>query len=662
MLRSITLNITSGSDWLEKVKAGLFSGGMNPEELASDMERQASDSRTLKHNKDLEALEGKLAELENRMKGLESSRNEYADLDRRRAELKQDLDEVVSRGGVLQGEINAIEKTLELEDKIARRKDLTTTQVQIDKASTLQEELKNKYCAQPEVLNAISGLQQGMAELKQKESASQAEINMVQGRCREAEALQMACDKKIAAEQKTILIVQSLVQQIRDYSGNLSKRMKKVIQWNIPLLAAGIISVLICIILGVLVHWAFFIGIASALLVIPARRVKLVENTEAEEAEVRRIRENALNQAGLEIKSTTLDRIGDELQTVMADYNAAARDKQNLLDQVSSLRKEIGTRESGFKRLSEEINDIRGKIDELLTACGVRTDQELSAVLSGREHASKDLADIDSQLKARMVSEGTTDVAAYAADVRRRLADLDAEGVPPMGKATHEIQQLRNSLVIGKKERDRLREKETSITGELGKNTGIVEDNSGRILKGILETGREISDTQKKIDDMRLNKKAAAVAAEIFRSLAADSNVMLAELARELETTFGELLPEVRQVRVNNFTLEDIQVADHGKVLRPIRHLSRGTQDSFVFAARLTMAVKADPDNAKRLLVLDEPFYTFDQDRTRLALRMVRKVQDERGWQVMLFTKDQSLAESAKEILKNPVSYNLADN
>ena len=271
----ILLNITSGSDWLETVKAGLFSGGMNPEELASDMERQASDSRTLKHNKDLEALEGKLAELEGRMKGLEASRNEYADLDRKRVELKQELDNVVSRAGVLQGEIERTEKALETEDKIARRKDLTATQLLIDKASTLREELKNSDCAQPEVLNAIAGLQQQTASLKETESASQAEINMVQEQCRKSEALQLECDKKIAAGQKTIPVAQSLIQQLRDYSGNFSKRMKKVIQWNIPLLVAGIIGALICVVLGVLVHWAFFIGIASALLIIPARQVKL---------------------------------------------------------------------------------------------------------------------------------------------------------------------------------------------------------------------------------------------------------------------------------------------------------------------------------------------------------------------------------------------------
>ena len=596
------------------------------------------------------------------MNGLESSRNEYADLDRKRAELKRDLDDVASKGGVLEERIEEIEKTLELEGKISRRKDLTATQLLIDKASTLRDELKNKDCAQPEVLDAISGLQQEMVVLKQKESASQAEIKMVQERCRESEALRLECDKKLAAGQKTIPLAPSLIQQIRDYSSNFSKRMKKVIQWNIPLLVAGIIGALICAVLGFLVHWAFFIGIASALLVIAARQAKLVENTESEEAEVRRIRENALNQAGLEIKSTTLDRIGDELQAVMADYNAAASEKKKLLDQVSSLRKEIATRESALRGLSEEIKETGGKIDELLSACGVRTEQELSAVLTDREHASKDLAATELELKTRMATEGTSNVAAYAADIRRRLADLDAEGVPPSGRAAHEIQQLRNSLVLSKKERDGLREKETAVAGEIGKKTGIVEDGSGRILKGILDAGKEISETQKKIDDMRLSRKAASIAAEIFRGLAADSNEMLAELGRELEASFGELLPEIRQVTVNNFALEDIQVADKGKTLRPIHHLSRGTRDSFVFAARLTMAVKADPANKKRLLMLDEPFYTFDQDRTKLALRMVRKVQNEREWQVVLFTKDLNLAGSAKEILKNPVSYNLAEN
>ena len=309
--------------------------------------------------------------------------------------------------------------------------------------------------------------------------------------------------------------------------------------------------------------------------------------------------------------------------------------------------------ESGSRGLSAEIKETAGKIHELLAACGVRTEQELSALLADREHASRDLGAIELELKRRMAPEAMTDVAAYGTDIRRRLADLDAEGVPPSGRAVHEIQQLRNSLALSKKERDGLREKENAFAGELGKNTGIVEDNSGRILKGILDTGREISEIRKKIDDVRLNKKAASIAAEIFRSLAADSNEMLAELGRELEASFGELLPEIRQVTVNNFALEDIQVADKGKTLRPIHHLSRGTRDSFVFAARLTMAVKADPSNKKRLVMLDEPFYTFDQDRTKLALKMVRKIQDEREWQVILFTKDLNLAGSAKEILKN---------
>jgi energy-coupling factor transporter ATP-binding protein EcfA2 len=95
-------------------------------------------------------------------------------------------------------------------------------------------------------------------------------------------------------------------------------------------------------------------------------------------------------------------------------------------------------------------------------------------------------------------------------------------------------------------------------------------------------------------------------------------------------------------------------------VLRPISHLSRGTRDSFTFAARLTLALRADPEKKKRLLVLDEPFYTLDPDRTLQALRMVRRVQDTHGWQVILFTKDPVLATDAGTVLKNATTYRLS--
>jgi len=74
----------------------------------------------------------KLNELENRMNGLESSRNEYADLDRKRAELKEELDKLF-REGVFSMRKSRQSKGSGLRDKIARRKDLTATQLLIDK-------------------------------------------------------------------------------------------------------------------------------------------------------------------------------------------------------------------------------------------------------------------------------------------------------------------------------------------------------------------------------------------------------------------------------------------------------------------------------------------------------------------------------------------------
>jgi hypothetical protein len=39
---------------------------------------------------------------------------------------------------------------------------------------------------------------------------------------------------------------------------------------------------------------------------------------------------------------------------------------------------------------------------------------------------------------------------------------------------------------------------------------------------------------------------------------------------------------------------------------------------------------------------------------------MIRKIQDEDKWQVILFTKDQSLADASRALMKNPVVHDLS--
>ena len=243
-------------------------------------------------------------------------------------------------------------------------------------------------------------------------------------------------------------------------------------------------------------------------------------------------------------------------------------------------------------------------------------------------------------------------------DIRRQLATLDEQGVPVEGKSASELQKLKKALADAQRvKEERIREKAQGNL-DLGKNLGVTEY-LGTILQDLVKIDRDIGQKEVEINEIEAKKLAAGIVEDIFESLASDSNVMFSELGHDLLESFGSLVPGTHLVSVEGLALEDIQVTDKGNELRSIVHLSRGTRDTFIFAARLTLALKADSGKENRLLVLDEPFYTMDLERARNALKMVRKVQDEYRFQVVLLTKDANLVKIAEEELKTPLTHAL---
>ena len=81
----ISLTFEEG-EWLEKVKSSLFSGGINPEEIAQEMHGLASDNATYRHNRLLQNLRGELHDLRERQGALEKSRLEQSARDKESGE------------------------------------------------------------------------------------------------------------------------------------------------------------------------------------------------------------------------------------------------------------------------------------------------------------------------------------------------------------------------------------------------------------------------------------------------------------------------------------------------------------------------------------------------------------------------------------------------
>ena len=91
-----------------------------------------------------------------------------------------------------------------------------------------------------------------------------------------------------------------------------------------------------------------------------------------------------------------------------------------------------------------------------------------------------------------------------------------------------------------------------------------------RVLEGLVAREKEIAHLEAEIDDLELNKKAAALAAGIFRTMASDAGAMLTSLAAEMQVMFEGLLALPRTVEVGGFDSASLQAMDAGGVLRGV--------------------------------------------------------------------------------------------
>jgi hypothetical protein len=157
---------------------------------------------------------------------------------------------------------------------------------------------------------------------------------------------------------------------------------------------------------------------------------------------------------------------------------------------------------------------------------------------------------------------------------------------------------------------------------------------------------------------MERARKAAAIARDLFAEIARDSDVLMEQLAGEIASTYGDLVGGARGVSLAAFDVARARAVDAGGEQRDLEALSSGTRDLLLLAARLALASRSRPGRA--LIVLDEPFQTIDDDRSGRALALLKRFQEERGWQILLFSKDDGVASRLRTVFPDVLVHRLA--
>ncbi|PJA13530.1 MAG: hypothetical protein COX65_06965 [Elusimicrobia bacterium CG_4_10_14_0_2_um_filter_56_8] len=337
------------------------------------------------------------------------------------------------------------------------------------------------------------------------------------------------------------------------------------------------------------------------------------------------------------------------LAKVQAEYAASVRasgDKAAELGALAVVVKTAVLNRDGLRRAAEEAqkaglawfvpygctneSDYQGKVSEYkkLSARAADREQRVLALAGGNSCKTED------EFKDKMFAEN---------------GDLERRGVVPASGMEAEFGQLQ-------KEAETLDGQARDIEAALNKVKADLQTNlavSGARLGGLPERLNQVETVleadKEELADLELQADAYLIASGVFRKLAETSAMAFETLGKEVTETLRAIIPEVH-AEFRGFEAEGAAVTDAGGITRPVKSLSTGMRDLFMLAARLTIARRArlGPEGlAPALLVLDEPFYTLDGERERLALKLLANFHRSTGWQIIFLTKDPKLAGAA---------------
>lgn len=187
----------------------------------------------------------------------------------------------------------------------------------------------------------------------------------------------------------------------------------------------------------------------------------------------------------------------------------------------------------------------------------------------------------------------------------------------------------------------RLTEETARLQGESAARGG------NQLAERYFRSEKRLQESRENLDRIHRQRRAAQRNLRIFQEIGAQSKNNFEELARELSRAYGVITGEGKTVHVDNLDLNQSLITDAQGVPRPPENLSEGTRDAFFLGCRLLLAEGSEEESP---LLWDDPFLTLDAGRRRAALKGLHLFHERTGRQIILLTKDKSVAREVEAL------------
>jgi DNA sulfur modification protein DndD len=644
------------ANWLEKIKQQLFSGGFDPNFIVSDLTTRTRIHGNNPFTKSLTNIKLNIENVDNELNSLIQKKanllNDEKNLTNEsiaRESTQQEIQRIEKEISAIQTEITREEESRKFQENKQIYKSIDEWKLARNSADQLKAFSKDRTFELDSIQNKINQLASDKENLKKNILANEMESNYQKNKL---EVLKQNFEKENPIENLARNLQERILGFIR------SPKMVIITKWNI----AFIVFSSLCLLLGTVLislefsekGFLFYIGIALAVLGLIllsfSRSEEKARDLKYDNQIVRDFKKewkNAVDQNDIALDLDGCDTIED-IREVLIQYLSQRKNHtvlvQEKLEQIQKLdldRLTLIKNESNFiaeLALSEKSNK------ELFNELNVSSKEEYNSKRTQYQIDVEKFSSIETNLRERYKVK---ELEALLIEAKRNIESCKEKGIGEPTLNDSEFQARK--ILISQKEnfKKELYAKEKSLFTNATEMKAKLEASLGPISKSIQESETKLFSLKTEKEELENQFEATKIALNIFEEISEEANDIFKTLAVEIAESSKNLFDEDRKILIEDLK-GNISMQDKGNTMRHLDHLSLGTKDAFYIATKLAFCDKINPE--MKLFMMDEPFLSLDESRETNALQVIRNYVQEKGWQLIILSKDRKLQALVQKI------------
>lgn len=333
----------------------------------------------------------------------------------------------------------------------------------------------------------------------------------------------------------------------------------------------------------------------------------------------------------LDIKETDIFIFKDLLNKELAKIEIIMTNNDN--EEIENYNADL---EKSLKELENE-NNLLNQIFEKLK---VKDKEEYYNIKNNYDLLLKQNEENYKKLMIEVKKLGLKNIETLEIDCIRILKELDEKGVNPNDYNEMEIKKIENNLKDLESEINILKEEINKIKNNISYIEGEL-NNSENIHADIINFESKLSQIKENIINLNKRRKALKLLEEMLFSINKKNDDIFQSLSKEARILYNHITEKKlsdKGIIMSGFDKDKIMVADKQNKIRNVEFLSSATRDAVYIAMRLSILTKIH--QAGRLILLDDPFITFDNNRTKEALSFIKEYSKNYNIPIVIFTKD----------------------